>query len=80
MADRLQHRQVGHGVGVGVAGPQVDAASRGLGTDGNGLVLAVAVEVQGAVVPAVGVDARPRRQDMGHAEILGQRLDDLDAR
>ena len=63
MPDRLQHRQVGDRVGVGVAGGEVVAALGGEREQAVRLVRAVGVELDLAGVAAVG-DHHPGRDDV----------------
>jgi hypothetical protein len=77
MADDLQQRDVGDGVGVGVGAGQVDPPGAGLPADGVGLVGPVGVELEfSGVAPFVVDDAAGGDVVVG-PEVLGQVGDDL---
>ena len=67
--DRLEQRDVGDGVAVGVRLREVDAVARGQLADRGRLVRAVRVEGELAGVVAVGVELRPGGDGVVGAEV-----------
>ena len=78
--DRLEHRDVGLGVGVREGLVEVDVALLGQLANGDRLVLALGEELHLAGELAVFVDLRARRDRAGDAEQFGERFDDLGRR
>ena len=80
MADRLEHREIGHRVAVRVRVGEIDSVARGELVHGFGFVRTVRVERELARVPAVLVDVGARRDREVGAEVLGERFNHLGGR
>ncbi len=78
MPNGLEHRDVGDGVGVGVAGRKVDAAALRLLVDRLRLCRRVAEELECPVVAPFLVNVRARGEHERDSQILGERTHDLD--
>jgi hypothetical protein len=80
VSDRLEHRHVGLGVGVGGGLDEVDVPPLRQLANGQSLVLALGEELHLAGELAVLVDGGLRRDGPGDAEELGEGFDDLRGR